>query len=147
MADWSDQMRSLMVQFNRSISETCYFLDAQFMDMKRSAISTRRGSNSLPAFIRVILKARFRYSLWDCLIPCSMLFIFRFLIILSVANILCWDMVFRKPILLILMRSQHRDTFLYLSSMTFSTFSIIIGSTCWVLWQSVFTCKYGTLGL
>ena len=40
-----DRTRYFMLQLNRSISGTCYFLDAQFRDMPRSAISARRGSN------------------------------------------------------------------------------------------------------
>ena len=42
-----DRARYFMLQLNRSISGTCYFLDDQFRDMPRSAISARRGSNSI----------------------------------------------------------------------------------------------------
>ena len=142
----ADRTHSLTVQFNFSISSTCSFFDAKFRNIPRSAIYNFRGSNSLSACICVILKPRFRYSLWTCLIPSQMFFIFRFLIILPVANIMCQDMVFRKKIPLMCMRSQHRGIFLYLSRMPLGKFGIMIGSTCWILWRSILPCKCGTLG-
>ena len=46
-----------------------------------------------------------------------MFFTFRFLIILSVENIMCQGIVLRKPISFMCMRQYHRMTFLYLSRM------------------------------
>ena len=43
MVDWVDMTRSLKVQMKRSISGTCYFLDAQFRFMPRAVISLRSG--------------------------------------------------------------------------------------------------------
>ena len=137
MDDWADQTRSLMVRLNRSISGTCSLLDTQSRDMTISDIYAHIGSNSLSACMRVILKPRCRYRLWTCVIPLSMLFIFRFLIILTVANIMCRDMVFRKPMPLICMGSHHRVKLLYLSRMTLGKFGTIIGSTCWILWWTI----------
>ena len=46
-------------------------------------------------------------------------------------------MLFRNPIPLMCMRSQHRVTFLYLSVTPLGTFGTTIGSTCWTLWWTV----------
>ena len=46
MVDWEDLTCSLMVRMKRSISVTCYFLDAQFRFMPRSVISWHSGSKS-----------------------------------------------------------------------------------------------------
>ena len=119
MSAWADWKRSLTFHLNQSISGTCYFLDTQFKDITRSTISAHRGSNLLSAGICVILKPLCMYSLWNCLITSSILFIFRFLNILPVADIMCWYMVFRKPRTFMWMRSQHRETFLYLSRTPF----------------------------
>ena len=146
MTAQADQTRSLAVWFNRSISGTCSFLDAQFRGMPISAIYAHRGSNSLSACLRVVLKTSFSYSLLTCLIPYSMFFTFLFLIILPVANIMCQDMVFRNPIPLMCMRSQHRVNFLYLSRMLLCKFGTMIGSTCWIFWQTDLPCKCVTLG-
>ena len=91
------------------------------------------------------LKPCCRYSWWTCLIKYSMLFIFLFLIILTVANIMCQDMVFRNLIPFMCMRSQHTVTLLYLSRMPLGTLGIMIGSTCWILWRTVLPWKYGLL--
>ena len=87
-------MHSLTFRLNCSISGTCYFLGAQFRDMPMSAISAHSSSNSLSACIRVILEPHYRYSLLTCLIPSSIFFIFLFLIIIPVANIIYQDIVF-----------------------------------------------------
>ena len=84
----ADQTRSLTVRLNFSISGRCSFLDAQFINMPRSEVSARSGSNSLSECIRVVFKPCFRYILLTYLIPSSMLFNFLFLIILPVANII-----------------------------------------------------------
>ena len=136
MAACEDWTRYLTVWSNRSISGACSFLDAQFKDIMRSAISARTDSNSLSACLIVILNPHCRYSLWTCLIPSSLFFIFRFLIILPVENIRCRDMLFRKPMPLICMRSHHRATLLYLSRITLGTFGTVIGSTFWILWRN-----------
>ena len=118
------------VSLNRSISGNCSFLDAQFRDILRSAIYAHRGSNLLSACMRVILKPCCRYSLWTCLIPYLVFFIFRFLIILPVTNIMCQDMVFGKPMVLMCMRSQHSLSFLYLPRMPLGVLGNMTGSTC-----------------
>ena len=96
MADWVDRTRSLAVQLNCSISCTCSFLDAQFKEIPRSDISAHSGSNSLPAYMCVMFEPRSRHILLTFLIQSSMLFTFRFLIILPVENTICQDMVFMK---------------------------------------------------
>ena len=113
--------------------------------MPRSAISACRGSNLLSACMRVFLKSCFRYSLWTCLIPYLVFFIFRFLIILPVTNIMCQDMVFGKPMVLMCMRSQHSLSFLYLPRMPLGVLGNMTGSTCWILCQTFFPFKCGTL--
>ena len=145
MADREDQTYSLTVWFNRSISGTCSFLDAQFRDIPISSIYAHRGSNSLSACLRVIFKTSCMYSLFTCLITSSMFFNFLFLIILPVENIMCQDMVFMNPIPLMCMRSQHMVTFLYLSRMLLCKFGTMLGSTCWIFWQTDLPCKFGTL--
>ena len=99
------------IRLNHPISGKCSFLDAQFRDIPRSIISAHRGSKLLVACIHMILRPRWRYSLWTYLITLSMFFSFPFLTILPVANIMRWDMVFRNPIPFMCMRSQHRVTF------------------------------------
>ena len=103
--------------------------------MPRSEIYARSGSNSLSACMRVILKPRYSYSLLTCLIPSSMFFNFRFLIIINMENIMCWDMVFRNTMSLTWMSSHHRVTFLYPSRIPLWTFGTMIGSIWWTLWR------------
>ena len=110
MAAWVYQTRSLVLQLNRSILGTHYFLDAQFRDMRRFTISVHISTNSLSSCLRVILKPHCRYILWTGIIPSSILFIFQFMGIIPVANIVCWDIMFSKPIPLMCMRSYHRMT-------------------------------------
>ena len=143
---WVDCTRSFTFRLNRSISGTCSFLDAQFSYIPLSSILTCRGSNSLSACMHVILNLRYRYSLWTCLIPYSMFFICRFLILLTVENMLCWDIVFRKTMSFVCMRSQHRVNFFYLSSMSLCTLGTITGSICWILWWAVLPGKYWKTG-
>ena len=64
-----------------------------------------------------------------CVIPSEMFSTFRFLIILPVANMMCRDMVLRKPIPLMCMRSQQIMTSLYLSRMVLRTLVFLTGST------------------
>ena len=134
MDDWEDWKHSLAVWLNSSTLGTSYLLDYQFRDMPTSTIYAYRGSKYLPACMRMILKSLCRFSLWTCLIPSSMFFIFRFLIILPVTNIMFQDMVFRKPMALMCMRSHHRMNLLYLSMIPLGKFGTMIGSTCWILW-------------
>ena len=61
-----------------------------------------------------------------------MFFIYRFLILLPVANIMCQDMVFRNPMWLTWKRSQNRVKFLHWSIMTLGTLGTMIGSTFWI---------------
>ena len=110
MVDQADLTRSLTVWMKRSISGTCYFLDAQFRFIPRAVISFCSGSISQPVCICVILKPRCRYNVCTCVIPSAMLSTFRFLIILTVENMMCHDMVLRKPIPLMCMRSQQTVT-------------------------------------
>ena len=63
------------------------------------------------------------------MIPSAMFLIFRVLIILPVANMMCHDMVLRKPIPLVFMRSQKILTYLYLARMVLGTLVILTGST------------------
>ena len=88
MHNWAYLTCFLMAWLNCSISGIFSSLDAQFRDMPRLAVSSRTGLNLLSECIHVILKPCCRYSFWTCLNSSSMLFIFRFLIILPVANIL-----------------------------------------------------------
>ena len=88
MVAWADLTRSLMVRTKRSISGTCYFLDAQFRFMPRAVISLRSVSNSQSVCICVILKLRCRYNLCTCVIISAMFSNFRFLIILPVENMM-----------------------------------------------------------
>ena len=73
-----DKTHSLKVQLNHSILGTCYFLDAQLMEIPISAIYVLISLTSLSVCMWVILKPRFRYSLLTCLIPSSTFSIFRF---------------------------------------------------------------------
>ena len=136
----------MTVWLNCSILGTCYFLDAQFRDMPRSSIAALRGSKLLLACMSVILNPRYRYSLCTCLIPSSMFFIFLFLIILPVENILCQDTVSRKPMPLTCMRSQHWFAFFHLSRIPLGEFGTMIGYTCWILWRTVLARKCDILG-
>ena len=122
--------RSLTVRFNSSIPGTCFFLDAKFRDMPRSAVSVHRGSNYPASCNHVIFNSCFVYSLLNCLTPSSVLFNFRFLIILPVLSITFCGMVFRKPIALMRMRSHHIVDIFYLSRMPLGEFGTMIGSTC-----------------
>ena len=54
---------------------------------------------------------------------------FSILIILPVANIMCREMLFRKLMMLMCMRSQHGLDLFYLSRMPLVTFGTIIGPT------------------
>ena len=54
---------------------------------------------------------------------------FSILIIITVANVMCWDMVYRNPTMIMCMRSEHRVNFIYLSSIYLGTFGTITGST------------------
>ena len=71
---------------------------------------------------------------------------FRFLIILTVANRICWYVVLGNTMLLMCMISKSKAKLLYLSRMTLGAFGTAIGSTYWNLWWNVLTWKYGTLG-
>ena len=141
ISSWVYQTSYLAVWLNCEISSTCSILDAQFRDMKISAIYFRRGSKFLSSRIRGMQV--YLVNLFNSIFN---LFIFEYLIILTMANIMCWDMVFRKPIALMCMRSHHRVTFLYLSRIPMRTFVIMIGSTCCILWWTALPWKCGTLG-
>ena len=114
--------------------------------MPRGVIYLRSGSNSQSVFICVILKPLCRYNLCTCVIPSSMLSTFWFLSILSVANMMCPDMVLRNTIPFMCMRSQQMVTFLYLSRMVLGTLVILIGSTCWILCRTVLPFMCGMIG-
>ena len=133
MVDRADLTRPLTVRTKRSISGTCSFFDAQFRFIPRSVICLSSGMNSQSVCIYVILKPICRYNLCTCMITSAMLSIFRFLIILSVANMICRDLVSRKPIPSMWMRSQKMVTLLYLSRMVLVTLVILIRSICWIL--------------
>ena len=129
----------LAVQLNPSISGTCFFLEAQLREITISAISARRGSNSLSACIHVILKPCWRYALLTCLIPSSMFFTFIFFKHTSCGrHNVSGGMVTRNTMPLMCMRSQHGVTFLYLSRMPLGTFVTMIGSTFCTLWLTFF---------
>ena len=145
MADRAYWKCSLTFLLNCSILGTCFFLNVQFREMPRLAISAHCGSNSLSACLRVIFKPRCRYICFTCLVPSSTLFTFRFLIILTVLNIIFRDMVCRNLIPLVWMRSHHRVTFLYLSRIPLYKFDTMIGYTCWTLWCTILPWKCGTL--
>ena len=49
---------------------------------------------------------------------------------------MCRDMVSRKPIPLMCMRSHHWVNLLYLLSIPLGAFGTIIGSTYWILWRN-----------
>ena len=104
---WADLTRSLMVHIKRSSSGTCYFLDAQFRFMPRVVIYLRSGSKSQSVCICMILKSLCRYNLCTYVIPSAIFSNFRFLTILPVANMMYCDMVLKKPITLICMRSHQ----------------------------------------
>ena len=146
MVALADLTCSLTVRMKRSISGTCYFLDAQFKFMPRPVISLRIGSNSKSVCMCVILKPCCRYNVCTCVILSAMFSIFRFLTILPVANMMCHDMVLRKPIPLMCMRSQYMVTSLYLSRMVLVTLVILTGSTCWILCRTGLPFRCGMLG-
>ena len=147
MVAQADLTRSLTVRMKLSISGTCSFLDAQFRFMPRAVISLRSGSNSQSVCMCVILKARCGYNLCTSVIPYTMCSTFRSLIIITMANMMCRDMVLRKPISLIYMRSQQMVTSLYLSSMVLVTLFILMGSTCCILRCTFWTFRFDMLGL
>ena len=115
MVDQKDLTLSLTVRMKRSLSGTCYLLDAQFRFMPRVVTSLLNCSNSQSACICVILNPRCRYNLCTCMIPSEMFSIFQFLIILPLENMMCHYMLLRKPIPLMCMRSQQIMTSFYLS--------------------------------
>ena len=121
-------------------------MDAQFRVIPRAVIYLRSGSNSQPVCICVILKPRCRYNLCTCVIPYAMLLIFRVLIILPVAKIMCCEMVLRKTIPLLCMRSQQMVNSFYLSRMVLGTLVFLTGSICWILKRTVLTFRCGILG-
>ena len=59
---------------------------------------------------------------------------------------MCQDTVFRKPMPVMCMRSQYRETLLYLSGMPLGKFDTMIGYTFWILWRTVLPFKCVTLG-
>ena len=93
MAVWADLTRSLTEYLNCSISGTCYLLNEQFRNMTRSSILSCRVSNLLSVCIHVVLRPRCRYVLRTYSNLSIRLFNLRFVIILTVANIICCDMV------------------------------------------------------
>ena len=113
------------------------FLGAQFRFMPRVVISLRSGSNLQSSCICGILKPRCSYNLCTCMIPSAVFSIFRFLIILPMENMTCRDMVLRKTIPLMCMRSQEIVTSSYLSRIVLGTLVILTGSTCWILKHTV----------
>ena len=145
MVDPVDLTRSLTVRMKHSILGTCYFLYAQFRFMPRAVIYLRSGLNSQSVCICVILKPRGRYNLCTCVIPSALFSTFRFLIILTVANMMCSDMVLRNPITLMCMRSQKMVTSLYLSKMFLGSLVILKGSTCWILRHTVLPFRCGMI--
>ena len=106
MVDRVDLTRSLTVRMKLSISGTCSFLDAQFRFIPRAVIFLRSGLKSQSVCMCVILKLRYRYNLCTCLIPSAMCSTFRFLIILTVENMMCRNMVLSNPIPLVCIKSQ-----------------------------------------
>ena len=76
----------------------------------------------------------------------SNVFTFWFLIIISVAKIMCQDMVFRNLMLFMFMKSQKRVNVLYISKIPLGKFGTMIGYTCWTLWHTVLPCKCVTPG-
>ena len=130
VVDQAGLTHSLTVQMNHSISGTCSFLDAQFSFISRSVIYLHSGLSQLPACICEIFNPCCKYNLFTCVIPSAMFLIFRILIILPVANMMCHVMVLRKPIPLICMRSQKMVISLYSSRMVLGSIGILKGSTC-----------------
>ena len=146
MVAQADLTRSLIFRMKRSISGTCSFLDAQFSFMPREVMSLRSGLNLKSLCMCVIMKPRCRYNLCTCVIPSAMCSTFRFLIILLVANMMCREMMLRKLILLMCMRSQKMVTHLYLSRMVLGALVILTGSTCCTLRRTVLSFRCGMLG-
>ena len=94
----------------------------------------------------MILKPRCRYNLCTFMILSATFSIFRFLIILPVANMMCRDMVLKKPITLLFMRSQKTVSSFYLSRMVLETLFILRVSTCYILRCTVLPFRCGMLG-
>ena len=88
--------------------------------------------------MHVILKPSCRYNLCTCMIPSAIFLIFRFFIVLNVANIMFCDMSLRKQILFIFMISQKMVNSFYLSRISLVILGILTGSTCWILSWTVF---------
>ena len=85
----ADLTRYLTVQMKRSISGKYSFFDANlFWFMPRAVLSLRSVSNLPLVCICVIWKPRCRYNLCTCVIPYTMFSIFRFLIIISVEDMM-----------------------------------------------------------
>ena len=114
--------------------------------MTISAISSHSGLNSLLEYIWVVLKLHCSYKLLSCLIPSSIFFNFRFLIIPSIYNRMCQDIVLRNPMPLMCMISQYKVKCLHLSRIFLGKIGTTIGSTCRTLWRSVLYYKFFTLG-
>ena len=105
-------------------------LDSNFRFIPRTVIYRRSGFNPLSERMRVILNSQCRYNLCTCVIPPSLFFNFRLLIIIPAANMMYRGMVLSKPIPLICMRSHKIVTSLYLSRMILGTLGILTDSTC-----------------
>ena len=114
IVDWEDLTRSITIRIERSISGTYSFLDAQFRFISRAVLSLSSGSNLMSACICLILNLRCKYNLCTWVIPSEMFLIFRGLILLPVENMMCREMVLRKLITLIYMRSQKIVISLYI---------------------------------
>ena len=134
MAAWTDLTHFLTFQINFSFSGTCYFLDEQFRFIPRVVISIHSGLKLMSACIRVIPNPQCGYNLCTCMIPNAKFFIFRFLIIISAANMMFRYIVLMKPIPLMCMRSQKMVISLYLSSMFLVILVILTGSKCFAFW-------------
>ena len=93
------------------------------------------------------MKPHCSYNLCTCVIPSAMFFIFCFLIILPVTNMMCRDMVFRKVIPFIFVRQQRMVSFFYLSGMVLGILVILTSSTYLILRRSVLPFSYSMLGL
>ena len=133
MVDRVDMSCYLIVRMKCSISGTCCFLDAQFRFMPGAVINLRSSSNSQSVCIYVKLKPLCMYNLCTCMVPSTMFSIFRFLIILPLANMIIRDMVLMKTITLMCMRSHQKVTQNYLSRRVWWTHVILTGSMCRIL--------------
>ena len=146
MADRADLTRSLTVRMKRSILGTCSFLDTQLRFIPRSVTYVRSGYNSLSECMWLILKSRCRYNLCTSVIPSIMFLIFQFFTIIPVVNMMCHDMVLRKPIPVKCMSSYQMVIFFYLSRMVLGILGILTGSTCWILHRIVLPFWCGMMG-